>query len=203
MNKLNLGAVVLAAGLSKRMGTPKLVLPWHGSTIIRTVIDVIESADISERIIVLGSHQNLITPQLSGTTFKSVYNPYYKDGDMLKSIQIGIRALTSQSDATLIVLGDQPTISLELINKLKHEAQTTEKPVVVPSYNMKRGHPWIIKRALWDEVLGIKPPKTLRDILNKNTDSIHYVLTDDPHVLSDMDTPEMYQKLLNETQKKE
>jgi CTP:molybdopterin cytidylyltransferase MocA len=59
---------------------------------------------------------------------------------------------------------------------------------------MKRGHPWLVTRSLWKEILELRPPSTLRDFLNKYSDAIHYVTVDTPSILADLDTPEDYRK---------
>ncbi|NPV55698.1 MAG: nucleotidyltransferase family protein [Anaerolineae bacterium] len=200
MSKVSCGAILLAAGMSRRMGTPKLLLPWHGRTIIKTIVTILEQAQLVEKVIVLGSHRRQIQDELVGANFKQIINPKYRDGDMLKSIQYGIRALDESTNAALIILGDQPTLSSDIISLEIELAGVTEKNIIIPSYQMKRGHPWLIKRPLWQEILELRSPYTLRDVINRHDNDIHYLITDDPHVLRDVDTPEAYQSLLDEIQ---
>jgi len=66
--------------------------------------------------------------------------------------------------------------------------------LVIPSFQMRRGHPWLIARQLWQEVLEIKPPRTLRDFLQANQEKITYVVVDTPTIFWDIDTPEDYER---------
>jgi len=94
----------------------------------------------------------------------------------------------------LIVLGDQPQLQLSTAASLIQEQETNPAPLIIPSYQMRRGHPWLVRRELWEEILAIQPPKTLRDFLQSHSSQIHYLSLDTPTILSDMDTPEDYQK---------
>ena len=66
--------------------------------------------------------------------------------------------------------------------------------IVVPSYEMHRGHPWLIARPFWDELLSMKPPQTARDFLQKHAEEIQYVEMKTPSIIEDLDTPEDYLK---------
>lgn len=75
------------------------------------------------------------------------------------------------------------------------EAYVMRKPnIVVPSFQMRRGHPWLVARPLWEELLLMSPPQSPRDFLNAHQDEIQYVNLDDPNILADLDTPEDYEK---------
>jgi molybdenum cofactor cytidylyltransferase len=66
--------------------------------------------------------------------------------------------------------------------------------LVIPSYQMRRGHPWLVSRSLWNELLELKPPETLRSFLNRHLEDIHYVEVDNAGILLDLDTPGDYEK---------
>ena len=68
----------------------------------------------------------------------------------------------------------------------------TGSPLVIPSYHMRRGHPWLVERSLWDEILALRNPQTPRDFLNARAEQIKYVEVDDEGILADLDTPEQY-----------
>jgi molybdenum cofactor cytidylyltransferase len=192
MNRI--AAIVLAAGLSQRMGKPKMTLPWGDTTVIRQVVSTLIAAGIKDIYIVTGANRSQIEGELHDLPVNIVYNPQYQDGEMLRSLQVGITSIKEAIKATLIVLGDQPQIQIKTIEAVVVEFIQTKSKIVVPSYRMRRGHPWLIEKSLWLEIIALKPDKTLRDFLQENRDLIHYFFVDTPTILEDLDTPEDYLK---------
>lgn len=188
-----ISAIILAAGESKRMGRPKMLLPWDKSTVLQTVIKSFQAAGIKDIIVVTGGAHNQVD-LLIGKTVQTVYNEDYLRGEMLSSIQTGIRFKTRESQAVLVALGDQPQVQVRTIQHILQEYKQTNFPLIVPSYNMRRGHPWLIARELWDDLLNTEPPETAREFLNRHSNDIHYIVIDTPTVLQDLDTPEDYLK---------
>ncbi len=186
-------AIILAAGESKRMGQPKMLMPWGTSTVIETVTSTIQRAGISDILVVSGGmHQEV--KALIGKNAQIVFNQNYKTGEMLGSIQIGLAATIPTASAALICLGDQPQVREGSVQQIYAAFLEGTSPIVVPSYHMHRGHPWLVARSLWDELLGMKPPQTPRDFLHKHADDIKYVQMDTPSIIEDLDTPEDYIK---------
>jgi molybdenum cofactor cytidylyltransferase len=111
---------------------------------------------------------------------------------MLSSVKVGINNLRFDSNAALIVLGDQPQIEVEVVRKIIVKYDTTNAKIIVPSYKMHRGHPWLIDRYFWGEIIDLNPLNTLREFINKHQDTITYVNVDTPSILEDLDTPEDY-----------
>jgi molybdenum cofactor cytidylyltransferase len=190
----NIGAVVLAAGRSTRMGMPKMALPWDDTTVIGQVVRTLLSASIREILVVTGGAQDEVRDALQGLPVDEVYNPHYQKGEMLSSLQVGLSSLGNHLEATLVVLGDQPQIQLHVVKALVQVYASDHPSLVVPSYQMRRGHPWLVDRSLWPFVLALKYPDTLRDFLNEHQSSISYVSVDSPTILQDLDTPGDYQK---------
>ncbi len=186
-------AVVLAAGESKRMGEPKLLLPWGKSTVLQTVISTLQTSGIKDILVVTGGSRQQVE-SLIGRTVETVYNENYKSGEMLSSIQLGLSVKMREASAALICLGDQPQVEERSVRNVCNAFLSTKSKLVVPSYQMQRGHPWLIARSLWDELIALKHPKTPRDFLNKNASKIQYVIVDSPSVVADLDTPEDYAK---------
>ena len=100
--------LVLAAGMSTRMGQPKMVLPWGKTTIIGQVVNTLTAAGISKILVVTGGTQDLVMKALNGAPINFVFNPDFENGEMINSIQAGIRALPDEAQSVLITLGDQP-----------------------------------------------------------------------------------------------
>lgn len=191
----SIGAIVLAAGLSTRMGSPKMLLPWGSQPVIGHVINVVLSAGIEDIVVVTGGHKEKIDQILASLAVFNAFNPDYANGEMLNSIQVGLRALPASTQAALLVLGDQPTITAEIIIELSERSKKiVPGGIIIPSYHFRRGHPWIILRRFWQQILDLKSPQTMRDFLRENESCIHYVEFETPAILQDLDTPQDYEK---------
>jgi len=94
----------------------------------------------------------------------------------------------------LIGLGDQPQVQERSVRSVLDEYRKSGAALVVPSFQMRRGHPWLVARPHWDEILRMRSPASLRDFLNRHADEIHYVELDNQSILQDLDTPEDYLK---------
>ncbi len=187
-----IAAVVLAAGLSRRMGRQKLALPWGDSTVIGQVVGTLVRAEVSEIVVVTGGAQQEIQNALLGQSVRLVFNPEYANGEMLRSIQVGLGALGADVGSALIALGDQPQIQEEVVRGLVEVAREGRARLVVPSYRMRRGHPWCVSRALWREILVMGAPATMRDFLDAHGDEVYYYPVETDSILLDLDTPEDY-----------
>jgi molybdenum cofactor cytidylyltransferase len=188
-----IAAIVLAAGMSTRMGQPKMLLPWGEQTVIQTVVDALVAGSVRNVIVVTGAVHDQIVGLLENLPVRIVFNPLYSDGEMLHSLQIGLSEMSPDIQAVLIVLGDQPQILSATVANLMREFYRSNASLVIPSYNMRRGHPWLIRRKLWAELEDLHPPFTMRDFLQKHAGDIHYLNQDTPTILADIDTPEDYQ----------
>lgn len=187
-------AVILAAGESKRMGQPKMLLPWGHGSVLTHVISIFQGAGLEDIIVITGGAREQVEHLISGLGVKTVHNFQYANGEMLSSIQCAIRALPPQAQAMLIGLGDQPQVHERSVRMVCDAYRESKSKIVVPSYQMRRGHPWIVARPLWDDLLQLQPPNSPRDFLNKRADEIEYVKLNDPNILADLDTPQDYQR---------
>ena len=188
-----ISAIILAAGQSKRMGQPKMLLPWGKMTVIEQVITTFLSAGLKDILIVTGGAEEEVLKGVTGYPVRQIRNPDYATGEMLSSLLCGVRTMSARTQATLIGLGDQPQIQEGSVRAICDVYRSSKSELIVPSFQMKRGHPWLVARPLWDEMLAIEPPETLRDFLNRHADAIQYVKLDTPTILADLDTPEDYQ----------
>jgi len=187
-------AVVLAAGESRRMGKHKLVLPWGNTTVIGQVVSVLHDAGVGQIIVVTGAAHDLIKHVLEGSDAQIIQNQPSADGEMLVSLQIGLSKAENHIQAALVVLGDQPQIQPEVVQAVMHNHADTHAKLVVPSFEMRRGHPWLVARPLWPEIVTLQKLFTLRDFLIAHANSIQYVNVDTPSILKDLDTPLDYQR---------
>lgn len=189
------GAVVLAAGLSTRMGESKMRLPWaEGRTILEHVIEQLIKSRVDHITVVTGHQAREIKNLVKHLAVDVVFNKDYKTGEMLSSIKAGIGAMPSNIAAVLIVLGDQPRIQPRTVYQVMSAYAEGENDLIVPSFQMKRGHPVLIGRRYWGEILNLSENASLRDVMNAHASRIRYVNIDNDSILRDVDTPQDYRE---------
>ena len=192
-----ISGILLAAGLSTRMGEPKQLLPFGESTIVETVVDSMLGAKFDEVIVVVGHCASEIQEQLGTRPIRTVFNADYREG-MLTSAQTGVRALKA-SDAFALMLVDQPFITSTLIDQVVDAYRQTESGIALPSYNYKRGHPVIFDRKYTSDILALTSESGgVRTLFKKYGNDIHYVPVDTDRVLRDIDYREDYERALQE-----
>lgn len=188
-----ISAIILAAGESKRMGRPKMLLPWGTTTVLGQVISTFRQAGVDPILVVTGGAHRQVEQVIHQYGAQSVFNDFYSSGEMLSSLQLGLTAQTDQVQATLIGLGDQPQIQVGTVELICATFRDKKSKLIVPSYQHRRGHPWLVERSLWKELLTLRSPQSPRDFLNKHAKEIEYVTVNTPTVLADLDTPQDYQ----------
>jgi len=196
-------ALILAAGASRRMGQPKMLLPWGDETVLTHVISVFQKAGVDDVLVVTGGAKDEVENLIARLNVRMTHNPEYATEEMLSSIQCGIRTFNltppplsceERGAAMLIGLGDQPQVQERSVRMVCDAFRESKSNLVVPSYRMRRGHPWLVAQSLWDELLKMRAPQSPRDLLNAHADQIHYVDIDEPTILADLDTPSDYEK---------
>lgn len=187
-------AVILAAGMSTRMGTSKLSLVWGSNTVIGAVCTALHTAGIRDMIVVLGGYSEVVHQALDalpyGDSIKLVINPDPAGAGMLGSVKLGLRAIDKPCQRVLIALGDNPQITTEVVQDLIAEEG---RGIVIPSYQHRRGHPWAISWEMVDDLLGLPDEATMRDWINARAEQITYIDAG-AEVLMDLDTPEDYER---------
>jgi molybdenum cofactor cytidylyltransferase len=186
-----ISAVILAAGESKRMGKPKLLLPYGDKTIIEAVIQKVMQSEAGKIIVVLGAGKDKLRELIGKYPVAIAENNEYQSG-MLSSIQCGLRAVPIDADAVMILLGDQPMINGIIIDQLADTLQHTEKGIIIAVHKGKRGHPILIKTKYRKEIEQLGPENSMHDFTRKFASDIQEVETETTDVLRDIDTPEDY-----------
>lgn len=176
------------------MGQPKMLLPWGNRTVIEHVVSTFFKAGIEDIVVVTGGTHESVEKAVEPYPIRKIYNPDYAAGEMLSSIQCGIREMPESTQATLIGLGDQPQLQEQSVRAMYATYIATSSTLIVPSFQRKRGHPWLVARPLWHALLAFNARQTPRDFLNDHADQILYVNLDTPTILADLDTPEDYRK---------
>jgi molybdenum cofactor cytidylyltransferase len=189
-----IAAIILAAGLSRRMGEPKMLLPWGKISVIEHVLSVFIAAGVRDIVVVTGGAQQEVEKVTEPYPVQRVHNSDHASGEMLSSLQCGLRALTDETEAALIGLGDQPQVEARTVRLVCDSFRDHPSGLVVPSFNMRRGHPWLVARSLWGELLNMQPQASPRDFLNRHAAQIQYVETDTSSILADLDTPQDYRR---------
>ena len=184
-------AVVLAAGLSRRMGVQKLLLPFAGKTVIAHIVDQILAGAVDEVHVVVGHEGERVRRELSDRNVSAVTNPDYKSG-MLSSVRCGLAALPQECRTVLVALGDQPSITSSLIGQMIRGFAATDKSILVPFHDGRRGHPVLFSGVYRDEVLTCYDGVGLRGLLHAHPDEVFELSVSTSSVLSDMDLPEDY-----------
>lgn len=198
-----ISGILLAAGESKRMGGQfKPLMKWGRTTVIDTCIRNLKKARLDEIIVVLGHREADIRARCSHSGVSFVVNPDYKKG-MISSVKTGISIASSQTDAFLIALVDQPMLPGDLINQLAiiHD-DNPDARITVPVYQGRHGHPIVISKSFEPEIMALDDdsPEGLRALINRHRDEITEVEVASPVVLEDIDTPEDYEKYATQVQ---
>jgi len=187
------GAIVLAAGMSKRMGQPKVLLPWaNGKPILEHILNQLILARVDHITVVTGNRAGEVLQIAAKMGIETVFNPDFAAGEMLSSVKTGLRALPPHLAAAMIVLGDQPRIQPRVVAQVLTTYAEGANDIVAPSYQRRRGHPILIDRRYWNEILALPSDGSPRDVINAHADRIAYVNVDTDSVLSDVDTPQEY-----------
>jgi molybdenum cofactor cytidylyltransferase len=190
-------AIILAAGESKRMGFPKMLLQFDGMTMIERVIYNVTKSDVDDTLVVLGAVRDDIAKLNIMAPVTYCYNDNYKEG-MLSSVQCGFRKLPDDFEAALVFQGDQPLIKPGVINKIIGEYRSSGKGIVMPVCEKRRGHPLLIDRKYKDKIENLDARKGLRSLAYQYPDDVLEVVTEDQAVLMDFDTYEDYDKEINQ-----
>jgi len=188
-------AVILAAGESKRMARPKLLLPLTGKTIIEKVVIEAISSKVDNTLLVLGAHSEKIIEKMINFPVSTVVNSQFSQG-MLSSVQLGFRSLPQGTRAAVVLLGDQPSVSRTVIDGVIRAYKKSQKGIVLPTYKKERGHPVLIDLKFRGEIEKLAPDVGLRGVVYSHPEDICEVPVENPGILKDIDTLEDYKREL-------
>jgi molybdenum cofactor cytidylyltransferase len=187
-------AVVLAAGMSKRMGAPKQLLRAGENTLLERALNTVRRSRADEIILVLGFGAKEIQRSISTLGIKVVVNEGYQEG-MGSSLRAGISVVHPQAQAALIMLADQPFVLPSTLDRLIQHHQRARPQIVIPTYKGFRGNPVLLDRSVFPEVASLKGDIGCRAIFGKHTENIARLAVDDAGILFDVDTREDFEKL--------
>jgi molybdenum cofactor cytidylyltransferase len=189
-------AIILAAGLSKRMGRPKLLMPLDGKPVIHHVILASLMSDINELIVVTGPKSGPIETSLGlepDNRVRFVTNPRPQAG-MSSSMKVGLRSLRRECDGVLFLLGDQPWIDVSTINRLISFFEGDPHRIVVPTVHDRRTTPAVFPKRFFSQLSRVKGDVGGREVLQANSASVLFVELGQSYNDQDIDTPDDFMK---------
>jgi molybdenum cofactor cytidylyltransferase len=188
-----IAAIILAAGKSERMGSPKALLRYKGESFLERILRAVADSPLHPIVVVAGHHVHEI--QAAPAAPPVVYNPDYEKG-MCTSVQTGLRSLPAGCSGAAIFLVDHPLIDAPTIHALL--AHAAPGRIVVPVHGSKRGHPVILASDLFAEVLGLGPDQGLNVVVRRDSSRVVEVPVTSSGILCDVDTPADLEKLIRE-----
>lgn len=191
-----IGGVILAAGESFRMGSPKALLDIGGRTFLEHCVDVLQSAGVTRVVAVLGADEQEIRRRVRLTSATMVTNSDWQSGQ-LSSLVAGLNALACDGlEGAVVWPVDRPLVGPDVVKSLCDAFRSSGKGVVVPVYRGRRGHPVVFSVKLFDELKLADPAIGARQIVHAHPDEVAEVLTEVEGVVTNIDTPEDYRRIL-------
>jgi molybdenum cofactor cytidylyltransferase len=202
VSAVSAAGVILAAGESRRMGSPKALLRYRGQTFLDTLISLF-APHCSPVIVVLGADADEIRRGLScdkscntspdaASHVTFVINPDYRTGQT-SSMQCGLRAVPAGAEGVLFTLADHPAVAASTIDALAAQP----RPLIrVPRFEGRRGHPVWFSRALMAQFLALPAHGAARDVVYRHVDETEYLDVNDPGIVADIDDPAAYRELI-------
>jgi len=190
----SIGAIILAAGTSSRMGAHKLLLPLGDQPIIAHTVAAVTSISLSPVIVVLGRDATKVAQQLPTQGITPVINPDYATG-MASSLRAGISAIPASSTGALILLGDQPLVTPALIETVITEATAHPNAIISASFAGRRGHPVYFPHQLFAELSAITGDEGGKSVIARHATSLRLIDWPDTTTALDADTTKDYTRL--------
>ena len=186
-----INAIILAAGESKRMTKPKPLLRFGDQTFLEHIISVLKLSHVDQITVVLGSEAETIRQSINLVGINIVINKGYLKGQ-LSSLIAAIEDAPEETEAILVCLVDMPFITKEVVDEIISKFKQTDKPIIVPVFNKKRGHPVLFSRSLFNELLNAPEEQGARYVLYSNEEKILELETHESRILIGINTPDDY-----------
>lgn len=186
-----INAIVLAAGESRRMGMPKPLLRFGDTTFLEQIVCTLRRCDVDRITVVLGSQAEMVRVSTDLSNVDVVVNESYRDGQ-LSSLIVGLRSVPEETAAVLLCLVDNPFITTDVATRIVGGFRESGKPVVVPVFQGRRGHPALFAAAVFEELLNAPAGEGARHVVNADRTRVLEIEVSEPAVLARIDTPEDY-----------
>jgi len=194
MTKENTGIIILAAGNSSRLGQPKQLLDYQGKTLLRHTVE--QALAVSSRVIVITGSENSGIEKETGSAL-TVQNENWQEG-MASSIHKGLNEMMvtyPETENILITVCDQPHIDASVLSELIKKSYSSGKGIMASHYSGTLGTPVLFSRSYFNDLLQLSGQEGAKKLLVKYRDDVGQVIFEKGSV--DIDTPEDYQKLIN------
>ena len=200
-------ALIPAAGRSRRMGSPKLLLPWNGSTVIEQLLNALTRPEITAVFVVVRPDDLELQAVLQRTVAIAVV-PDHDPPDMRDSVELGLQAIRDRfhpddNDSWLLIPADHPLIEPEVLDGMLLRWSSGDSAALVPKFGDRRGHPTLLRWSLAARAEQLPHEVGINALLRSEPNLVSEWLTDRESVLADLDTPEDYarwqQRLMRKT----
>ncbi|HKS08962.1 MAG TPA: nucleotidyltransferase family protein [Pyrinomonadaceae bacterium] len=189
-----ISGLVLGAGASQRFGPPKQLLPYRSTTMLGWVVGQAQRArGLDEVVVVLGRAADEIRERVDFGTARVVENPVFGEG-CASSYRAGIGALKPESTAIMIILGDLPGVTPEIIDRLAEEWREQDAPIALCSYQGRKGHPMIFARSMFSQLVDLHGDKAAWKLVDANEAMVQEVQFSFPYP-DDINTPADFERL--------
>lgn len=195
MHTNNTGVIILAAGASSRLGSPKQLLSYSGVTLLQHAVEAAQSSNAAKVLVVLGAHADVINDELKKVTVNTVINVEWKEG-MASTIRCGLQTLVEmnpQLEAVIFMVADQPFVTTELLNNLLDLHRKEQHSIVANKYGSTFGTPVLFTKRFFPELMELTGDVGAKSLVRKHINEAVFVSF--PEGSIDIDTMEDYKKL--------
>ncbi len=195
-NRVDIGAVVLAAGSSSRMGSPKQTLQFRGESLLRRTVLAAIGAGCRPVVVVTGAHSELSRREFEGLDVREVLNTSWETG-MASSVRAGVKGLVDEDadvSAAVLLLCDQPHVTAEIISDLIAAHRATWKAIVASVYGGSFGVPALFRKTLFTELTQLEGMSGAKEIIKRHASEAHFLPFPCGEV--DVDTPDDFSRLI-------
>jgi molybdenum cofactor cytidylyltransferase len=190
-----ISGIILAAGESSRMGEDKALLDWAGKTFLERLLGVVAAAGLDPVRVVLGANAEAIQLRIQFGGGQVVVNREWKQGQ-LSSLVAGLESLPGGVEAAVVCLVDHPCVSSRLLRRLEAEFRESGKPIVIPTFHGRRGHPVLFAARLFDELRAAPREQGARFVVHQHSAELREVPVDEEGILLNINDKASYEKIL-------
>lgn len=191
-----LAAVILSGGASRRMGSPKALVSYQGASFLEHLLSVTRHPAIGVRRVVLGPDADAISEQVVLAPEEIVHNQEWERGQ-LSSIHAALRSLPPRTEGMLLCPVDHPLVSATLVNNLILTFLETRAPVVVPTFEGRRGHPVFFSAAVYEELMRAPLETGARAVVWAHKNDVREVSTTEEGCVLNLNDPDAILKAKN------
>jgi len=190
-------AVVLAAGLSKRIGRPKALLRYKKQSFLNHILINLQTAGINNIFVVLGQEFDRVKGSFSNKNpYIFIHNPHPEEGP-LSSFKLALQKMPRETQGCLLVLVDHPLVTAETYRYIKYLGEKHQDAILIPVFKGQNGHPVYFGKKFFPQLLQAPLTEGARYVVHHNQQAIHKFETDDHGVIADIDTKDDFDLYIN------